>query len=180
MGLFLHTAIIQNCDETTARLAVENVAKNKELDVKPAECLYKVFPHGVNILFNEYCSGYELLAKTLSEEIGQPTLILFIYDDDFWGYFLYDKGKEKDAFNPIPDYFDDVDDAEVQRLTGNADVIAKYFDISPDSVTKYLTFWTEDLFEESETAYEEDEFEYGNCWQMADFMNAVGYPYEWE
>ena len=48
-----------------------------------------------------------------------------------------------DAFNPIPDYFDDI-------------------------------------FEESTSACEEDEFEYGDSWQMANFMKAIGYPYEWE
>ena len=29
-------------------------------------------------------------------------------------------------------------------------------------------------------AYEGDEFTLGDCWQMADFMRKLGYPYEFE
>ena len=41
--------------------------------------------------------------------------------------------------------------------------------------------WTEDILEaEEKRAYEDDEFCIGEDWQMADFMKAIGYSYDWE
>jgi len=196
MGLFLQTAIIPDCGEEEAKNAIAAVAGkySQELEAPgsgktpeysiinliPNECRFQTSERGVCILFNEDCIGYEALAGAISKEAGKAVLLLYIYDGDYWGYFLYDKGTEIDRFVPMPDYFDEVPEEEMQQMKGNAEVIAEYFHVNKASFEKYLVFWTEDMMEDySAKAYEDDEF--GQCedWQMTDFMRKLGYPYEW-
>ena len=119
MGLFLQTAIIPDCSEATLRKAVAAVAEKYScelespdfdessefhiLDLMPDDCKYQSAQNGISILFNEDCMGYESLAGALSEELGKAVLLLYIYDGDYWGYFLYDKGLEIDQFVQMPD-----------------------------------------------------------------------------
>ena len=190
MGLFLQTAILPECGEAQARSAVEAVAKKLSglekgdkayelMNLIPEECQYKEYGGGAGILFNEDCSGYENLAEAISKETEKPILLLYIYDGDYWGYFLYDKGVEIDRFNPIPDYFEEVSEEQMEKEKGNAEIIARYFHVEKADIEKYLRFWTEEELEEGqEKAYEDDEFSAGEDWQIADFMRKLGYPYE--
>ena len=195
MGLFLQTAIIPDCRETDVRNAVAAVAErySQELegphvgeskydiiDLIPKECKYQSTQSGISILFNEDCIGYDSLAGALSEELSKAVLLLYIYDGDYWGYFLYDKGLEIDQFVPMPDYFEEATEEKLQQVKGNADMIAKYFHVDKASIEKYIVFWTNSMMKNySVKAYEDDEF--GQCedWQMVDFMRKLGYPYEW-
>lgn len=196
MGLFLQTAIIPDCSEAAVRKAVAAVAEKYSheleapdfdetseyhiLDLMPDDCKYQSAPDGISILFNEDCIGYESLAGALSEELSKAVLLLYIYDGDYWGYFLYDKGLEIDRFVPMPDYFETVSKEEKQQMKGNVDIIAKYFHVDKASIEKYIVFWTDKMMNDySAKAYEDDEF--GQCedWQMVDFMRKLGYPYEW-
>lgn len=195
MGLFLQTAIIPECSETEARKAVAAVAEKYSrefespdpdpqseyiiIELIPDECQYQMAQNGIRILFNEACIGHESLASALSRELGKAVMLLYIYDGDYWGYYLYDKGSEIDRFVPMPDYFEEVPEEEKERMKGNADLIAEYFHVDRASIEKYLVFWSEEMMDDySAKAYEDDEF--GQCedWQMADFMRKLGYPYE--
>lgn len=196
MGLFLQTAIIPDCIESAVRDAVATVAEQYAhplegggyneadtyhiIDLIPKDCKYQSAKGGVSILFNEDCIGYEGLASSISEELGKAVLLLYIYDGDFWGYFLYDKGLEIDRFVPMPDYFDETTPDDMAQMRGNAGIIAKYFHVDKASIEKYIVFWTNAMRRSySEKAYADDEF--GQCedWQMVDFMRKLGYPYEW-
>lgn len=185
MGLFLQTAVIPDCTETMAREALERVARRQpsnecDMELHPDACRFAVHGTGVSILFEEDFAGFEDIAGTLSTETGRPVLLLYIYDGDFWGYFLCDKGEVVDAFSPMPDYFDEISEEMQEQMKGNAALIAQYFHVEVSSIDRYLIFWTEDVFEEEEKkAYEDDEFVIGEDWQMADFMRKLGYPYEW-
>lgn len=181
MGLFLQTAIIQNCRQNEAERVIRELADNSRFGLMAEECDYMEFDKGVSILFNDHCIGYEKLAETLSKEVKQPVMLLYIYDEDFWGYFLYDNGKEIDFFSPMPDCLGEITEDEYKKFSGNSKLISKYFGVSEDKIKKYLVYWTEELIDDCDSkAYEDDEFGQCNCWQMADFMNKIGYPYEWE
>ena len=196
MGLFLQAAIVPDCSESVVRNAVAavaekysqelespNVGESSEhdiIDLIPKDCKYQAAQNGISILFNEDCIGYESLAGALSEELGKAVMLLYIYDGDYWGYFLYDKGLEIDRFVPMPDYFEAVSKDEKQQMKGNVDLVAKYFHVDKASIEKYIVFWTDKMMNDySAKAYEDDEF--GQCedWQMVDFMRKLGYPYEW-
>lgn len=180
MGLFLQTVIIPNCKESVAQAALERVEQNSDFDLVSADCLYRENANGITILLNERCYGYEELAASVSKEVAQPVLLLYIYDEDYWGYYLYAEGEELDCFNPMPDYFEEVSEQERKRVAGNSAVLAKYFDVNEALIKDYLVLWTEERMEDYESkAYEDDEFKQCHCWQMADFMKKLGYPYEW-
>ncbi len=191
MGLFLQAAIMPGCKEQEARNIVrtvaekyscsydeqntENTRKYDITDLIPDQCQYEEHANGVSILFNEECIGYEYLAEAITNEFGKIILLLYIYDGDYWAYILYDNGKVMDQFNPMPDYFEEVSEEEIQKSKGNAEIIAKYFHIEKDSIENYLVRWSDDTMDEK--AYEDDEFGYED-WQMADFMRKLGYTYE--
>lgn len=182
MGLFLQTAIITDCNTETAKSVLSKFDKKsiKEMDLDLDACRFQEKNGSVNILFNEYCSGYDGLAQKLSENVDGLVMVLYIYDEDFWGYYLYQNGKHLDTFNPMPDYFEEVDDEERRKFAGNAALVADLFGVAESDISRYLVEWTEDIMEEcNEKAYPDDEFEQCDCWQMADFMNKLGYPYEW-
>ncbi len=185
MGLFLQTVIVPGCGEEQVRNALETVAKSDTdsgipMELDPAQCRYQVHEKGVGVLLNEDCIGFEDLASQLSKAIGGPLMLLYIYDGDYWGYFLLDNGTVMDMFNPVPDYFEELPEEEMEELKGNAQLVAEYFQVDRASIENYLVRWTDEILEaEEQKAYEEDEFEMGSDWQMADFMGRLGFPYEW-
>lgn len=179
MGLFVHTAIILNSSIETVRSAVEQVALMPDMDLVPAECQYQQQGSGVMILFNEYCCGYGDLAEALSSTVKRPVMLLYLYDEDYWGYYFYEDGRELDVFSPIPDYFDTVSEQERIRLAGNSAVISQYFQVAEESIQHYLVPWSAQDMEAGVKAYAGDTFCLGDCWQMADFMNKIDYPYQW-
>lgn len=187
MGLFLQTAIIPDCKEKEAKEVLKSIAEKLPCeeytisDLNPEECQFKEHGDGVNILFNDHCIGYEDLAEAISKKTGKTVLMLYIYDEDYWGYFLYDNGSEVDMFIPMTDYFEEVSEEQKQEVRGNAKIISDYFHVEKSSIEKYIVFWTEEMLDNFEKkAYEDDEFGQCDSWQMADFMGKLGYPYEFE
>lgn len=185
MGLFLETVIIQHCEESAARIAFKKLSKMENpYVISDLECRYKQYGKGTLVLLNEDSNGYERLAGALSEELHSPVMLLYIYDEDFWGYYFYENGKELDCYNPMPDYFDEsISEEDVDRFSGRADVIAKYFDVNEEKIQSYLITWTDEIEEQDDNnkmkAYDDDVFGVGECWQVTDFMRKIGYPYAW-
>lgn len=176
MGLFLQTAILPHCSEETAHSAIQSLAqKDTSLELDGAGCKFFSSSKGVQILFNEGCAGYDSLSDGLSKLTGSSILLLYIYDEDFWGYFFCENGTELDRFTPMPDYFGEVEDPD----TPNAALIAAHFGVSEEVVARYLITWTNEDLEGERKASDDDEFCVGDCWQMSDFMKKLGWPYRW-
>lgn len=177
MGLFLHTAIIPDCELWEVQEAVKNVEEWLDT-LDSAQCSYRKLEHGCMVLFNEDCFGYEELAIELSSNLSSPVLLLYIYDGGFWGYYFYEKGVELDRFSPMPDYCEDYFPQDRQRCAGNSALLAQYFSVEQESIERYLRQWTPDMETQyEERAYSDDEFGQCDCWQMADFMRKLGFPY---
>ena len=116
------------------------------------------------------------LAKYLSEKLNCPVFSFHIHDDDLWMYVLYESGDEIDHFNPIPDYWsDDLSEEEINFWMGQPDKISKIIGIEPDLISDYFQRW--DLEQDEGKAYDNDEFEYCDAWQMCDFMKRIGLFY---
>ena len=173
MGLFLQTAVIPGGDEKEVRGAVERLAQREDLDMNLdiSGCRFSSNGKGVLVLFNDWCTGYENLAKSLSQETGKAVLLLYMYDGDFWGYFFWENGVELDNFSAVPDYFGE--DERIPDLSGNPALIAARFNIPEEDAARYLVNWSLDDLDGEEKAFEDDEFPVGDCWQMADFMHAA-------
>ena len=184
MGLFLEPAIIPDCteDELRAALRVLEGTNTPVRQLKAAECRVKTRNSGVGVLFNDYCGGYGEFAKELSAQLDKLVLHLYLYDDDFWGYFCCEKGQMLDEFTPMPDYFGEVSEEERQRVEGSSVLIAERFHVPQAEIERYLTTWAWDVLDADTLpkAYESDQATVGDCWQMADFMEKLGYPYDWE
>lgn len=181
MGLFLQTALFPGCDESIARDAVEAVAKIPAFHIDPETCRYAQNYEGTQVLIEGDTLGFAPLAKALSNASENPVMLLYIYDSDYWGYDFYG-GDEEDHFNTLPDYFGPVSPEEKQRLTGNPAALSGWLPTwDTGMMRRYLVHWS-DLDEDAmeETACPDDRFTYGDCWQMADFMARLGFPWAFD
>ena len=177
MGLFLDLGILKNCDKIKAKKILDAWAKDRTSDISPNECQLDEQNGDTVILLNADSNfeGNAQFFKYASSKTNDAVMSLYIYDGDYWGYNLFDNGQEIDKFNPLPDYFDDIDESEIEAYKGNSDIVAQYFNINKDSIENYLIFWTDELMDEG-LAYENDEFGYED-WQLVDFMEKLGYKY---
>lgn len=183
MGVFLQTALFPGCAESAARDAVETAAKNPAFHIDLGMCKYAQNYEGTQVLIEGDSLGFATLAKVLSDLSGNPVMLLYIYDGDFWGYDFYG-GQEEDHFRTRPDYFGPVSPREKQRLTGNPAALLGWFPIQDISAVKnYYIHWpdqSEDELGAAGAAYPADQYPYGDCWQMIDFAARLGFPWAFE
>lgn len=185
MGLFLETAVIPDSTEDEVRAALsalERLNDRNGMQLQADACQLVRQNSGVSVLFSEYCAGYAALAQALSAQLNRLVLLLYMYDDDFWGYFCCENGELLDEFNPMPDYFEEVSEAERQRVSGDSALLADRFHVPQTDIAGYLIPWDASIWDGSEDrkVHETDACSAGDCWQMADFMARLGYPYTWQ
>ena len=91
MGLFLYTLLFPGGDEEKCRAVLEQNSGNLDYNVKPGDCRWHRFDKGPAALLNDGAVGFDY-AGMLSDDLDTPVMCLYIYDDDFWGYDLWQKG----------------------------------------------------------------------------------------
>ena len=178
MGLFLQAVLFPGGGEIKPRSRVQVAAQNKEYAIRLAGCRWHQFDKGPAVLLNDGCLGYEALAGDLSAQLNAPVMLLYIYDDDLWGYYLYESGQELDRFATFPGYFAPGDPPD---RPGNAVLVARIFGVEETAIGKYLVPWPtamDEYYEEDVYAYDGDFYAAGDCWQMTDFMKALGFDYD--
>lgn len=173
MGLFLYTLLFPGGKEETCRAALERKAENPDHDIRPDQCQWHTYPKGPAVQLNDGAMGFDY-AGPLSKRVNCPVLLAYIYDDDFWGYELWRKGKELDQFASLPDYFGQ---GEPPDKPGDAKLLARLFGVEPERIARYLTPWPPEE-PVDEYAYEGDVSAIGDSWQMADFLGALGFDYD--
>lgn len=173
MGVFLHTVLFPNGDELKCRVALQRAADDKDLSIRLGGCRWHLYGKGPAVLLNDGCCGYEALAEKLSAGLPGPVMVLYIYDDDYWGYFLWQNGAELDRFASLPDYFEP---GSPPDRPGNAALAARLFGVEVGSIAPYLLPWEEERM--GSYAREGDQAVIGDCWQVADFMGALGFDYD--
>lgn len=177
MGVFLQNALFPGCDKSTARAAVEAAAQNPEFCIDLENCKYAQSYEGTQVLMESGTLGFAPLAKALSDASKNPVMLLYIYDGDYWGYDFY-VGKEEDHFSTRPDYFGPVSQEEKKRLSGNPAILTGWFPTwDVGKLQRYLVHWSNRTDELGETACPNDQFLYGDCWQMTDFAARLGFPW---
>jgi len=174
MGLFLYTLLFPGGEEEPCRAALARISEDPELSIRPEECCWQVFAKGPAVLLNERAVGFDSAGR-LSEAVDCPVMGLYIYDDDFWGYDLWQKGKALDQFASLPGYFDE---DSPPNMPGNAQTVARCFGVEPERVERYLIPWDREAMDGDVYAYDGDQTVIGDTWQMADFMNALGFDFD--
>lgn len=172
MGLFLHTILFPDGGEKECREALQRSAADPRLGLRPAECRWRQCARGPAVLLNDDFAGAELLAARLSFRLETPLMVLFIYDGDCWGYFLWQKGAELDRFFSRPDYFGP---GNPPAEAGDPRAVGRAFSKTPALLKQYLEPWDPENL--GRRAYAGDGAAAGDCWQMADFMGALGFDY---
>ena len=172
MGLFLYVYLFPGGREETCRAALGRKAENPDHQIWPDKCQWHMYPKGPAVQLNDGAVVLDY-AEPLSRVVNCPVLLAYIYDDDYWGYELWQKGKELDQFASLPNYFDE---GSPPDKPGDAELVARVFGVEPERIGRYLTPWPEEAAEEC--AYEGDEFTVGDSWQMADFLDALGFNYD--
>lgn len=124
--------------------------------------------------------------STLGMISDLPWFELRIQEGSLWDYAFYLGNKDIDLFSTMPEYWEDPDDPGfakyVESWKGNASLIARVWSIPVDRIDQYLKHWGHIRDEENDTfrtvlkgkAYPTDRFEYGDIWQVLDFLNALG------
>lgn len=162
MILYLHTILFPDGEEYQCREAVAQCNQQHDyLGIRPENYHWRRHNKGIVTLSTDYCCAYGTLAEKLSGLTDCPVMLLYIYHDDFWGYYLFHKGMELDRFVSWPDYFHP---GYPPNKPGNAQIVSQYFGVAPDSLENYLTPW--------------DKHDMGDCWQMTEFMGTLGFDYD--
>ncbi len=172
MGLFLHALLFPGSAEKQCQQAVWRCAADRQTGLQPNECSWHTFAKGPAVLLNDGCLGHSVL-EAISPLLACPALLLYIYDDDFWGYELAQAGKRLDEFASLSDYFEP---GQPPAKPGNALALAACFKVEAAVLEPYLQPWVEARM--GEFACPGDDFVIGDCWQLADFMRALGFEYD--
>lgn len=172
MGLFLHVILFPGGDEAKWRAALAREAEDQKLSVRPEECLWHQYEKGPAVQLNDYANGWETAGR-LSDGMDGPVLLAYIYDDDFWGYDLWEDGMLLDQFASVHDYFGE---NQPPNKAGDARIVGSCFGVEPEAIDRYLIPWEEAMMDAR--AYEGDRSTIGDSWQMADFLNALGFDYD--
>ncbi len=172
MGLFLEVMLFPGGEVEQCRQAFVKCPQIPEMNVRPVDCSWAQYAGGAAVLLNDGAVGYDMPAP-LSAMLTCPIMLLYIYDDDYWGYHLWQQGAELDYFASLPDYFEP---GEPPAKPGDASALARCFGVEPAKIVRYLEPWDNEQM--GQFAYPDDEFVIGDCWQLADFMAALGFAYD--
>jgi hypothetical protein len=185
MGIFLSMSGIINKPDKEVEKALRSYAysveggllgEDVEEDHPNVTIISGQQPHTVILYPNDFVE-WDDASVFLSRELQTSVFSFHIHDEDLWMFQLFHKGELVSRFNPVPDYWQDViSEQELQSWKGDAALLTDYVPgLTAEAIEKYFVRWDE--LGEEELAYPEDEFEYGDCWQLVDFMGKLGLSY---
>lgn len=145
----------------------------------------------VQVLWMRYqANGADsLLCMKLGDKLNVPWMEARVQEGSHWDFSLYLGGEHLDTFSTLPEYWVDMtclsaEDREfLDSRRGRPDVLAKTWNVPQSSIENYMRAWGWHASEEEvgihETllrgrAYAKDECEYGDIWQLYDFLRALG------
>lgn len=121
--------------------------------------------------------------KRVAEQLAVPWIELRIQEGTFWDYSLFFAGEHLDNFSTLPEYWGE-DDTWNRTQRGNAQLLATTWRIERHQIERYLLPWGFQRIEDEEygafqttrrgKAYDRDQHEYGDIWQLHDFLRAIG------
>lgn len=135
----------------------------------------------VQDLYLDYMGGLEQkIAESVGRTLDVPWIVLMISEGSLWEYVLFHGASCIDRFSVAPEYWDDDPDF-ISLHRGNSELLARTWGVPKVAIDRYLRNWgmrnlVDDEFEFTlhGKAYETDKYQYGDIWQMIDFLHALG------
>ena len=189
MGTFLSMSGVVGADEDSVIAALEDftgrrrgsIVEAPDLTVDDEGCLVVTTDAGgVTLLYPRNFMQWDECSAALSRTLGKPVFSFHIHDGDFWMYQLYESGSIVDQFNPVPDYWGEMDDDDPNAWCGNAEEVARCVPgVKPEQITNYLIRWRIEMLGAStvQKAYPTDKYGYGCDWQLVDFLQKLGFDF---
>ncbi len=186
MGFFLSLSGVINCDaarvETSIRKYTEKLnggfeKANIGIDHPNIAIIGQNGPN-TTLVYPDSFAEWDDASAFLSQELSTAVFSFHIHDEDLWMFQLFVNGEMITRFNPIPDYWvEDVTIEELDSWKGDASLISGHVPgVQAPVIEKYFIRWDWE-YDEDEKAYEGDEYGYGDCWQLLDFMKKLGLDY---
>jgi hypothetical protein len=113
----------------------------------------------------------EPLTGELSKLTARPALVLLEYDQDAWGYSLFDGGALVDRFWSNPEAVD----TPPEECAGNFEIVSSVLGVAPESVAPYIGHVADG--ERRLKAFEDDEYVLGDHWVRVDFLRRLNLAY---
>lgn len=136
-----------------------------------------------------HLKGYEV-ANQIGLRLAIPWINVRIQEGALWDYSLYSGDTHLDNFSTLPEYWGDDEDEDedkdeqaewVATQRGKPDVLANVWQIEQPTIENYLKPWGYVSIDDGSfdttlrgKAYAADQCEYGDIWQMTDFLRAMG------
>lgn len=187
MGLFLSMSGVIGKDVAAVEAALSAFADEKEGEFAEAtrtivdeDCLVLAGEGDrTSVLYPSDFFDWDAASQYLSRKLSAPVFSFHIHDEDLWMYLLFRKGQPIDAFNPIPDYWDDnLSEEEIKYWAGDSQqVVQAVPGLASEEIENYLIRWEDPDYDEVRRAYADDEFGSADCWQLLDFMKKLGLEY---
>lgn len=121
-----------------------------------------------------------LVPRAMARILKCPWFSLRIQEGSLWDYDFYVGDKHVDSFSTLPQYWDD-DPRRIALRKGNPELVARLWDVPLDRIKNYLVNWGLVEFEDGsyahvlkDKAYDSDRYDYGDIWQLVDFIEALG------
>jgi hypothetical protein len=163
-------------------LVVEQLGGRLEWDARPSPAHAPVTTSHNDNTHAAYIhpKGYEI-AMRMGTRLACPWINVRIQEGSLWDYSLYEANRSIDDFSTLPEYWNDDVTWQATRR-GNPELLANCWQIEQSRIENYLRPWGFKLDEDEEVfkallrgkAYPTDRHEYGDIWQMTDFLRALG------
>jgi hypothetical protein len=131
---------------------------------------------GATIVYPDGFTEWDELSAKLSCDLKKRVFSFHIHDGDLWMFVLFVDGREVAKFNPVPDYWEELEPDERAKWLPSADDVTRHVPgIRSERLAPYLVEWPEDGLPGK--AQPEDEFGFID-WQVVDFMRQLrfGFP----
>ena len=186
MGLFLAASGIVGAESEAVERSIGSFASShggsfeprSGTTDKPGIAVITQGGPNTTVLYPNGFMGWDELSQHLSKELQVAVFSFHIHDGDLWMFILFDKGNRVAQFNPIPEYWGELDPGEKVSWAGDVQAVCQHVPgLAPDLIKNYFTEWTEEVVGAGRKAYPDDEYGIGTDWQLTDFMRKVGLEY---
>ena len=178
MGTFLNASGITGVSRGEVDTALERLVTSDSFKnhVDWDSLAYAELSGNTTVLYVGLPEPPDEISQALSSDLQKTVFSFHLHDDDLWTFVMFANGTELTRFNPWPDYWTRISDAESRRWAGDPGVVATALGgIDVSSIERYFIRWTDDVLKTRSLAYPDDRAGAGDGWQLLDFMSRCGF-----